>query len=97
MNSKQKSIHATGLALALTLFIISLICLLLFLTAPEFTLNLFSSFMHGVDLSKIAVTPKFTRNTLIGFIVVLISGYLIGVIYKIMYNMFANSEEKYKK
>jgi len=89
MNSKQKNIHATGLALALTFLVISIVCLLLYLLFPVFTLNLFGSFMHGIDLNKISITPKLSTNTLLGFVVVLISGYLIGVFYQLLYNKFA--------
>ncbi|MBS3080256.1 hypothetical protein J4221_02185 [Candidatus Pacearchaeota archaeon] len=89
MNSKQKNIHATGLALALTFFVISLICLLLFFVSPVFTLNIFGSFMHGIDLNKIAVAPDFNGKTVLGFIVILVGGYLIGVFYQLIYNKFA--------
>lgn len=87
--SQKKDVNATGIALALTFFIISVICLLLLLIAPIFALNLFGLFMHGVDLAKIAVTPTFSGRTLMGFAVALIGGYLIGIIFAAIYNKFA--------
>ena len=85
----KKDVNATGIALALTLGIISILCLVLVLIAPGFALNLFGSFMHGVDLSKIAITPSIGGRTLLGFIVALAGGYLIGVIFALIYNKFA--------
>lgn len=85
----KKDVNATGIALALTLGIISILCLVLVLIAPVFALNLFGSFMHGIDLSKIAVTPAIGGRTLLGFIVALAGGYLIGVIFALIYNKFA--------
>lgn len=85
----KKDVNATGIALALTLGIISILCLVLVLIAPVFALNLFGSFMHGVDLSKIAITPTIGGRTLLGFIVALAGGYLIGVIFALIYNKFA--------
>lgn len=85
----KKDVNATGIALALTLGIISILCLVLVLIAPVFALNLFGSFMHGIDLSKIAITPTIGGRTLLGFVVALAGGYLIGVIFALIYNKFA--------
>ena len=85
----KKDINATGIALALTLAILSVVCLLFLLIAPTLALNLFGSFMHGVDLTKIAVTPSFGGKTLLGFLVVVVGGYLIGIIFAAIYNKFA--------
>ena len=60
----KKDVNATGIALALTSGTINVICLLLLLLAPTFTLNLFESFMHGIDLNKIAITPSIGLRTL---------------------------------
>lgn len=85
----KKNINATGIALALTFLIVSIVCLLLVLIAPGFTLKLFGSFMHGIDITKIAVTPSISINTILGIIAVAIGGYLIGVIFAAIYNKFA--------
>ncbi|MBS3093958.1 hypothetical protein J4456_05255 [Candidatus Pacearchaeota archaeon] len=86
--AEKISIHATGLALAFTFLIISIICLVLVLTATDLALMLFSSFMHGIDLTQIAVTPTFGGRTLLGFGVAVIGGYLIGAMYAAIYNAF---------
>ena len=62
---KKKDIHASGLALALTLFITNIVCFALVLVAPDFALTLFGSFMHGIDLTKIAITPTFGGKTIL--------------------------------
>lgn len=85
----KKDINATGIALALTFAIISIVCLVLVLITPGFAINLFGSFMHGVDLTKIAITPTIEGRTLLGLIVALAGGYLIGVIFAWIYNKFA--------
>ena len=85
----KKDVNATGIALALTFLIVSVVCLLLLLIAQEFALNLFGSFIHGIDLSKIAVTPTISGNTLLGLVVATVGGYVIGVIFAVIYNKFA--------
>lgn len=85
----KKDVNATGIALALTFAIISIICLAFVLIAPVFAVSLFGSFMHGVDLTKIAVTPVIGGRTLLGFVVAVIGGYVIGVVFAVIYNKFA--------
>ena len=82
-------VNAMGIALALTFGIVSVVCLLLLLAAPEFTLSLFGSFMHGIDLTSIAVTPTIGGKTLLGLIMAVVGGYVIGVIFAALYNKFA--------
>ncbi len=89
MTKKRKDVNATGIALALTFGIISIICLLLVLINPAFALVLFGSFMHGIDLTKISVTPSISGRTLLGFVVTVAGGYLIGVAFAAIYNKFA--------
>ena len=82
----QKNINATGITLAFTLVILNLVCLILLLLMPTFTLSLFGSFMHGIDLTKIAITPVIDLNTLIGIVVTFIGGYILGIIFALIYN-----------
>ncbi|MBI2498810.1 hypothetical protein HYV88_01050 [Candidatus Woesearchaeota archaeon] len=84
----KKDVNASGIALGLTFLIVSVVCLLLVLIAPGFALSLFGSFMHGIDITKIAITPGFDGRTILGFIVVFISGYLIGAVFASIYNKF---------
>ena len=85
----KKDVNATGIALALTFLIVSIVCLVLVLIAPKFAISLFGSFMHGIDITKIAVTPSISGNTLLGLIVAVVGGYLIGAIFAALYNKFA--------
>jgi len=85
----KKDVNATGIALALTLLVVSIVCLLLLLIAPTFSLRLFGSFMHGIDLTKIAIAPSIGGKTILGLIVIAVGGYLIGALFAIIYNKFA--------
>ena len=85
----KHDVNATGMALALTFGVISIICLLLVLIAPSFALSLFGSFMHGIDLTKIAIAPSVSGRTLLGLIVAVVGGYIIGAIFATIYNKFA--------
>ncbi|MEK6871361.1 MAG: DUF5676 family membrane protein [Nanoarchaeota archaeon] len=87
--AERKNIHATGIAVGLTFGIISFICLVLVFVALDFALMLFGSFMHGIDLTKIAIEPSLNGRTLLGFVVVIIGGYVIGALFAALYNAFA--------
>lgn len=82
------NIHAAGLALALAFFVLSVICLVLVLIAADFALMLFGSFLHGIDLTQIAIAPEFNGKTILGFSVAIIGGYVLGVLYATLYNKF---------
>lgn len=82
----KRNINATGIALAITLTLLNLVCLLLLMIVPNFALSLFGSFMHGVDLTQISITPVLGINTFIGIIVTFVGGYLIGVVFAALYN-----------
>lgn len=81
-----RNIHATGLALAITLTLLNLVCLLLLLIAPGFALSLFGSFMHGINLSQIAITPTLGINTFVGLIITFVGGYLLGIVFAALHN-----------
>jgi len=85
-NLLKRNVNAMGLALAVTLTLLNVFCLLLLLIAPNFFLGLFGSFMHGLDLSKIAVIPVLSINTFLGIIVTFIGGYILGVVFATLYN-----------
>ena len=47
-----------GIALAVTLALLSALCAVAFVLAPDATLNFFGAFMHGLDLNSVkAATP----------------------------------------
>ena len=85
-NLLKRNVNATGLALAITLTLLNIFCLLLLLIAPTFFLGLFGSFMHGLDLSKIAVVPVLGMNIFLGIIITFIGGYFLGAVFATLYN-----------
>lgn len=90
VKEKKKDVNVTGIALGLTFGIINLICLLLVFMFRDFSLKyLFGSFMHGINITQISITPILSGITLLGFVVTIGGGYLIGVIFAVIYNKFA--------
>ncbi len=85
---KSSKVSATGMALAITLTLLNLVCLVLLLIAPEFSLSLFGYFIHGLDLSKVAIIPKLNISTLVGIAVTFIGGYLLGLIFERVHMRF---------
>lgn len=85
----KKDVNATGIALGVTFGALSIICLLALLISQSYAIKLFNSITHGVDWAKIAITPSLGLNTLIGLIVVIVGGYLFGVLFAATYNKFA--------
>ncbi len=84
---EKQYVHPTGLAAALTGAIIYALCSLAAWLWPKQSIGFFSQWFHGIDLTKIAVTPQMTVSGfvlgLIGMIVVL---YLVGFVYAWIYN-----------
>ncbi len=72
-------------SLALTAGIISLVCALLVLLAPSFTVSLFGAIFHGVDLSQISKTATI-GSSVIGIIEVIILGWIAGWLFAKIYN-----------
>ena len=88
---RKMNIFAAGIALGMTLGILNIVCLILLLIAPQFTMSMFGSFMHGIDLNSISIVPLITIATLEGIIVTVLGGFLIGVIFATLYNKFTNN------
>ncbi len=80
-------LHPTGLAAALTGAIIYTLCSLAVWLWPAQSISFFSRWFHGIDLTKIAVTPQITvSGFVLGLIGVIIVLYLVGLIYAWFYN-----------
>ena len=82
----KKNIHTTAMALAVTLTLLNIFCLLFLIITPNLAQILFSSFMHSIDLGRIIIAPSLGMNTLIGIVVTFIGGYLIGAVFAAIYN-----------
>ena len=75
-----------GLALSGVMGVLSVVCALLLVLIPGFTLNFFSNIFHGIDITQIAKTSVTFGEFLIGLVEVLIGSYLIGWVFAKMYN-----------
>lgn len=76
-----------GIALAVTLALISALCAVAFLVAPDATLDFFGAFMHGLDLKAVkSVAPISFGRVLYGMIGLSIVGFVAGVVFAWIYN-----------
>ena len=79
---------ATGVALAITLTLISLLCALAFALRPDATLDFFGAFMHGLDFNTVkAVAPMSLGRVLYGSIGLGIVGFFAGIVFGTVYNI----------
>jgi hypothetical protein len=77
-----------GIALAVTLALISGLCALAFVIAPDSTLDFFSAFMHGLDLKSVkAAAPLSFGRVLYGMIGLSIVGFIVGFVFAWTYNV----------
>ena len=73
--------------LAVTLALISALCVVAFVLAPDATLDFFGAFMHGLDLKAVkAVAPISFGRVLYGVMGLSIVGLLAGVVFAWTYN-----------
>ena len=80
LNAKRVS-----LSLAAVAGIISIICALLILIAPQATMNLFGAIFHGIDLSQISKTATL-GSSILGIIEAMILGWIAGWLFAVVYN-----------
>ena len=78
--------QATGYALASVAGIVSLVCLLLIVVAKNFTINLFGAIFHGIDLSQIAADNITINSVILGFVEVVVIGFILGWLFAKIYN-----------
>ena len=76
-----------GIALALTLALMSAVCAVAFVLAPDATLDFFGAFMHGLDLQAVKSTaPLSLARVLHGLIDLSIVGFFAGFVFAWIYN-----------
>ena len=85
MGDKLKP-KATGYAIASVAGIVSLVCLLLVVIAKDFTINLFGAIFHGIDLKQIAADNITLGSAILGFVEVVLIGFILGWLFAIIYN-----------
>ena len=67
--------------------LISLACLLFVALSPlEAVIKVSNSFMHGIDISTIAVKDTNFADSLLGFVIVVLGSVAVGYIFAISYN-----------
>jgi hypothetical protein len=90
---QKKDVNAMGIVFGLVFGIVNLVYLLIILILPEDSIRyIFGSFMYGVDFTQIAITPTLSWITLLGFVITILGGYLIGILFAIFYNKFAKGK-----
>ena len=71
-----------GIARAVTLALISALCAVAFVLAPDATLDFFGAFMHGLDLKAVkSAAPISFGRVLYGLIGLSIVGFIAGVVF----------------
>ena len=77
---------AAGYALASVAGVVSLACLLLVIVAKEFAINLFGAIFHGIDLSQIVANNITISSAALGFVEVVVIGFILGWLFAVIYN-----------
>lgn len=81
---------SVGIALGVTLALLSLLCALTFALWPDATLDFFGAFTHGLDLGAVKSTsPLSAGRSLYGIVGLGIVGLIAGVVYASIYNVVA--------
>lgn len=79
-----------GVALAVTLALMSALCAVAFALGPDATLDFFSAFMHGLDLNAVkSAAPISLGRVLYGLIGLSIIGFIAGVVFAWTYNVIS--------
>ncbi|MGI0526690.1 DUF5676 family membrane protein [Rhizobium giardinii] len=86
---------SVGIALGVTLALLSILCALTFALWPNATLDFFGAFTHGLDLGAVKSTaPMSAGRVLYGVVGLGIVGFIAGVVYASIYNAVATGSRK---
>jgi hypothetical protein len=81
---------SVGIALGVTLALLSMLCALTFALWPDATLDFFGAFSHGLDFGTIkSAAPISPGRALYGIVGLGIVGLIAGVVYASIYNVVA--------
>lgn len=87
---KRLSTLSVGIALGVTLALLSMLCALTFALWPDATLDFFGAFSHGLDFGTIkSARPISPGRALYGIVGLGIVGLIAGVVYASIYNVVA--------
>jgi len=82
------SILSAGIALGVTLALMSMLCALAFAMWPDATLDFFGAFMHGLNFSTVkSVAPMSAGRVIYGVVGLGIVGLVAGIVYASIYNV----------
>lgn len=81
-------VKGIALASAIVMAILYLVCFVIVLALGDASLKFFQLFFHGISLESLRTTPNFGLGVL-GFIVTVITSYVTGAIFALIYNKFA--------
>lgn len=84
--AEKLNANRVGLALAGVMGILSVVCALLLVLIPGFTMIFFNNILHGIDITQIAKASVTFGEFIMGLIEVLIGSYLIGCVFAKIYN-----------
>lgn len=77
---------AVGYALAGVAGIVSLACLVLVVIAKGLATSLFGAIFHGIDISQITADNITIISAVIGFVEVIVIGFISGWLFAVIYN-----------
>jgi len=73
-------------SLAVVFGAVYLACAILVAIAPAWTVSFFGALFHGIDIAQIARTPVPLGSAVLGFIEIVVIGYLVGWLFAAVYN-----------
>ena len=83
----KKNPLSTGIASAVTFALLSILCAVAFMVAPDATIDFFGAFMHGLDLNTArSAAPLSLGRVLYGVIGLAIIGFIAGLLFAWTYN-----------
>ncbi|MBS3128099.1 hypothetical protein J4410_03055 [Candidatus Woesearchaeota archaeon] len=90
-------VHPTGFALSITASMIYTLCALIITLWPISSFQFFNNWFHGIDLTKIAVSPQITLGSfVIGLLEIIVIMYIIGMLYAWLYNKCVDHCKKHR-
>ncbi len=83
---EKHPVHPTGFAIAITSGVLYVVCAAAVALFPQATIKFFNSWVHGLDLTRIAVNSISWSGFFKGLVGVLIVAYIAGALYAWVYN-----------
>ena len=83
---------ATANAAAVVTAVIYIVCRQAFIVAPEFAMSVGKSWLHGIDISKIATRTIPADNFVLGIVTATVGAWLAGYLFAVSYNMFVKGK-----